>query len=178
LAILLKKPFGPEEFEAFIQERQKTIQEAILNLLIKERLDLAPHLRELDATIEGIELRLRELVDEALNRDPGLVPGHIAQKVDERAGRTRKKSAVFDADRYNTLAGRLEYFDLREIQELIQNKALWSKFAPRFANQDALSGKFNQLAELRNGIRHSRSVDDITRKEGEAAILWFEQVLR
>lgn len=34
------------------------------------------------------------------------------------------------------------------------------------------------LAELRSGIRHGRSVDEITRKEGEAAILWFEHVLR
>ena len=34
-----------------------------------------------------------------------------------------------------------------------------------------------QLAELRNGIRHSRTVDEVTRKEGEAAILWFKQVL-
>ena len=40
-----------------------------------------------------------------------------------------------------------------------------------------LETKFGQFAELRNGIRHSRSVDEVTRKEGEAAILWFEKVL-
>lgn len=40
------------------------------------------------------------------------------------------------------------------------------------------SVKFNQLAELRNGIRDSRTVDEVTRKEGEAATLWFEQCLR
>ena len=32
-------------------------------------------------------------------------------------------------------------------------------------------------AELRNGIRHSRTVDEITRKEGEASLLWFNKVL-
>ena len=31
--------------------------------------------------------------------------------------------------------------------------------------------------ELRDCIRHSRAVDDVTRKLGEAAILWFHQVL-
>ena len=41
-------------------------------------------------------------------------------------------------------------------------------------NKQTLSAKFGQLAELRNGIRHSRTVDEVTRKEGEAAILWFE----
>ena len=37
--------------------------------------------------------------------------------------------------------------------------------------------RFAQLAELRNRLRHSRAVDDVTRKDGEAALLWFQQVL-
>jgi len=40
-----------------------------------------------------------------------------------------------------------------------------------------LQKRFDQLAELRNGIRHSRTVDEVTRKEGEAALAWFRQVL-
>ncbi len=47
-SILLRDPFGPDDFEAFITERQRTIQDAIENLLIKERLDLEPQLRDLD----------------------------------------------------------------------------------------------------------------------------------
>ena len=46
-----------------------------------------------------------------------------------------------------------------------------------FQNKQALMTRFDQLAELRNGIRHSRSVDEVTRKDGEAAILWFAEVL-
>jgi hypothetical protein len=59
---------------------------------------------------------------------------------------------------------------------MIVSKSLWSRFEAGFLNKDTLIAKFNQLAELRNGIRHSRTVDEITRKEGEAALLWFEQV--
>jgi hypothetical protein len=51
-------------------------------------------------------------------------------------------------------------------------------FQARFANKEVLAKRFDQLAELRNGIRHSRIVDEVTRKEGEAAVLWFEQVVR
>jgi hypothetical protein len=51
------------------------------------------------------------------------------------------------------------------------------RIEPRFANKEMVVGKFNQPAELRNGLRHSRRVDEITRKEGEAAVLWFNQVL-
>ncbi len=60
LTILLRDPFTPDDFDAFIGERQRAIQDAIENLLIKDRLDLAPQLRELDSKVEVVELRLRE----------------------------------------------------------------------------------------------------------------------
>jgi hypothetical protein len=108
--ILLRKPFTPADFETFIAERQRTIQDAIENLLIKERLDLSPQLRELDAT-EQLELKLRALVEKTLDADVSRVPSHVLQKVDERIARAVKKNAALDADRYEALAGKLEYFD-------------------------------------------------------------------
>lgn len=53
----------------------------------------------------------------------------------------------------------------------------WLKFEARFGTKEALIAKFDQLAELRNCIRHSRTVSEIVKKEGEAAILWFKEVL-
>lgn len=175
--ILLRDPFTPEDYEEFIAERQRTLQSAIESLLIKERIDLSPHLRELDEDIESIELALRELVYQGLEGDSSLVPGHISPKVNERIQRAAKKNAALDAEYYGSLSGQLEFFDLRELQDTITNKALWSRFAEIFNNKETLGSKFGQLAELRNGIRHSRSVDDITRKEGEAAVIWFQTVM-
>ena len=88
-----------------------------------------------------------------------------------------RKNASLDGVRYESLDGKLEYADLREIQDTITSKAVWQRFEGRFASKEMLFKRFGQLADLRNGIRHSRSVDEITRKEGEAAILWFEQVI-
>ena len=76
-----------------------------------------------------------------------------------------------DAERYATLEGKLEYFDLRDLEHAITNKTLWNSFQPTFANIETLVKKFDQLSELRNGIRHRRAVMDITQKEGEAANL-------
>jgi hypothetical protein len=176
--ILLRNPFRVEDFELFVAERQRTIQEAIEHLLIKERLDLSPQLRELDESIELIELELRSMFANALGSDPTQIPPHIIVKVEERIQRAMRKNAALDAEYYQTLAGKLEYFDLRELQDAISSKMLWLRFEPRFTNKVVLATKFDQLAELRNGIRHSRKVDKITRKEGEAAILWFEHVLQ
>jgi hypothetical protein len=176
-AILLRDPFSTADFEAFLAERQRTLQEAIEDLLVKERLDLSPQLRELDARIEAVELGIRALVDRALVGDVGKLPPHVRQKVDERLQTAAQKNPALDANRYATLAGRLEYADLRELQDTLTNKALWPLFEARFATKETLVNRFNQLAELRNGIRHSRTVDEVTRKEGEAALAWFLQVL-
>ena len=175
-AILLRKPFTKDDLEDYLAERQRTLQDAIEDLLVKERLDLPPQLRELDAKIEAVELTLRRGIDAALNGDPAQLPSHVRQKIQERLQAAAKKNAAHDSDRYETLAGKLEYADLRELQDAITNKTLWQRFEGRFVNKETLGKRFGQLADLRNGIRHSRSVDEITRKDGEAAILWFEQV--
>ena len=177
LAVLLRKPFTSDDYEAFIVERQRTLLEAIENLLIKERIDLSPQLRELDERVEAIELALREQVVTTLEDDAERLPTHVLQKVDERIRAAAKKNANIELDHYRQLSRRLEYCDLRELQHTILSKSLWHDFEKRFVNKETLSAKFGQLAELRNGIRHSRSVDEVTRKEGEAAILWFEHVL-
>ncbi len=175
--ILLRDPFTPEDYEDFIVERQRTLLEAIESLLIKERLDLSPHLRELDAGIEEVELKIRSVISDALDEDLSLIPRHVQDKLEDRIQRAARKNPAFDADRYEQLGGKLEYADLRELQDIISAKTTWESFQQRFANKEALFARFGQLAELRNGIRHSRTVDEITRKEGEAALLWFKQVL-
>lgn len=175
--ILLRDPFTPDDFDAFISERQRTIQDAIENLLIKERLDLPPKLRELDADVESVELKLRDVIDQALGGDSELLPQHVTKQVTERIQRAERQNAALDGHRYSTLSGKLEYCDLRELQDIMTGKALWPRFESRFNAKESLGTKFNQLAELRNGLRHSRSVDEITRKEGEAAILWFKHTL-
>lgn len=177
LEILLRSDFGADDFEAFIAERQRTLQDAIENLLIKERLDLPPQLRDLDAATERVELRVRGVVEATLEGDVSQIPPHVLQKVDERIARATKKNASLDAERFQKLAGKLEYFDLRELQDTIVGKSSWPLFESRFGTKESLAAKFDQLAELRNGIRHSRTVSEIVRKEGEAAILWFNQVL-
>ncbi len=178
LSILLRTPFTSADYEAFISERQRTLLEAIENLLVKQRIDLSPQLRELDERIECIELAIRKQVVATLEDDVARLPSHVLQKADERIQTAAKKNASVVPDQHKQLSKRLEYCDLRELQDTILNKNLWGTFKNIFINKQTLSTRFEQLAELRNCIRHSRTVVDVTRKEGEAAILWFEQILK
>jgi hypothetical protein len=176
--ILLRDPFTRDDFEAFLTERQRTLQHAIESLLVKERLDLSPELRELDAQLEAIELGLRRTIDERLGGEVTRLPPHVLQKSNQRLQAAARKNPALDLDHYETLPGKLEYADLRELQDVTTSKVLWPLFERTFASKETLGKRFDQLAELRNAIRHSRTVDEITRKEGEAAVLWFEQVLK
>ena len=175
--ILLRDPFTPKDFEAFISERQKTIQDAIESLLIKERLDLPLALRELDAGVEDVELGLRRAISDRLDDDPANLPPHLAQKIEERLLAAARKNAALDLDAYKKLHERLQYSDFRELQDIITNNQVWPLFEPMFRSKGTLAVKFDQLAELRNDIRHSRDATEVKRMEGQAAILWFGQVL-
>lgn len=95
----------------------------------------------------------------------------------ERLQAAARRNPAVDADHYESLAGQLEYADLRELQDTIVSKPLWPAFQSRFGTAGVLAERFDQLAGLRNCIRHSRAVDEVTRKLGEAAIIWFRQVL-
>jgi hypothetical protein len=176
-AILMRRPFAPTDFEEFLVERQRTLQHAIESLLIKERFDLTPTLRELDERLERAELGLRAVVARVLDDDPGRLPTHVAPKLKDRIDAHVRRNPNVDPEQFTTLTGRLEYADLRELQETITAKSTWVYFENRFGTKELLDARFGQLAGLRNALRHARTVDDITRMDGEAALLWFEQAL-
>ncbi len=176
--ILLRDPFTPEDFEEFIGERQRTLKNAIEELLVKERLNIPTDLKELDARIENIELALREAVVTGLEGDPSRLPPHVSKKVADRLDIAAGRNPEHDTDFYQTLAGKLEFCDLREIQDILTNKALQSSFASQLAHAQTLNIRFGQITELRNAIRHSRTVNEIVRTDGEAGIKWFESVLK
>ena len=91
----------------------------------------------------------------------------------ERVAREAKKLPEGASDHLSTLAGQLEFIDLRELQDVITAKALWPRFEPTFRTKEVVATRFGQLAELRNALRHSRTLTEIVVKDGEAALLWF-----
>jgi hypothetical protein len=135
-----------------------------------------PRLRQLDEQIGAVELQLRRVIDDALEGDRSLLPGHVSQKIAERLAAKQRSNPGLPSATTGLLES-LEYCDFRELQDVITSRAQWERFAPRFASKENLAIRFAQLAELRNSIRHGRSVDDVTRKDGEVALLWFRGVL-
>lgn len=177
LDILLRNPFTARDFEEFVAERQKAILNGIENLLVKERLDRPLNLQRLQDGVKAVEMKMRDLILETLDGNAKLIPQHIDNVVKERIQRNIRKNPM-NKGRYDKLVNMLEYFDLMELHQLMVSKTLWSRFEGIWESKQNLEIKFGQLAELRNALSHSRQIDEVTRKEGEAAISWFAQVLK
>jgi hypothetical protein len=175
--ILMRQDFGPDDFEEFLDERRATLINGMESLLIKERVELPVVLRRLDEDVESIELGIRSLIAEKLDGDSSLLPDHVRRKTEERIAQAAARDPTLDSHQFSPVAAKLEFCDLRELHDIIVNKATWQRFEDRFGTKEALSFKFGQLADMRNAIRHSRSLDDVVRKEGEAAVMWFNKAL-
>ena len=176
--ILMRDPFAEQDYYEFLDERHRCIMAGIEELLIKERLDLEPDLRRLDAQIEKVELAIRDSIAKAVDGQELTLPDSVRNALESRLASAAKKDPSFDHAYYQTPKGMLEYFDLMHCKDVMVSKPYWPLFEERFRSKEALSLKFWQLGELRNRIRHSRSATEIVKMEGTAAILWFNESLK
>ena len=166
--VLLRKPFTPDDFREFIAERQRSVLDA-LQRVVGNVLDLSPPIRVVDEAIEKIELRLREIIAETLEQDPGRVPPHLVQQFQERLNGSGFASPPGSSSPRG-LSELLIFSDLRQLEEILTHRTTWIEFQARFSNKQDLKVKFSQLANLRNVIRHSRPIDPSVRLDGEAAV--------
>lgn len=183
VSILLRDPFTREDFLEFLEERKNTIFQAIENLLIKETVPLSVDLKKLNEEVEQVELSLRNLIAETANNLSSnpyqeFTPSHIREKVDQRIEREMKKRPGLTNNDFTSFEKILTFFDLQEYNQFITNKINWQHFEARFKTKPQLEHRFNQLAALRNGIRHSREITDIDKNDGTSAILWFKEALK
>ena len=106
-----------------------------------------------------------------------LIPNHVKEKVNARVKNWLGKNPGEDKSQFYDLRRRLDFFDMQEYKDVIAAKQNYPSFEELFGKKGTLEIRFNQIAELRNSIRHSRDVTDATIKDGEAAIAWFGSVI-
>jgi hypothetical protein len=127
-------------------------------------------------------MKLRDLIVSKAGNDNGqyknTTPSHIQEKVDKRIASELKKKPGLTAEKFDPFSEKLKYFDLFEYFEYFVTKANWSHYEPMFVNKEQLQNRFNQLSTLRNCIRHSREVSAIEKLDGEAAITWFNHIIK
>jgi len=181
--ILLRENFSIDDYKEFISERKNTIINAIYNMVINESIELPEDLQKLNSDIENLELKFREIIIdnyELTNRSAlkQNLPGDIYEKLNQKINRERKRNPNLVETNIEDAGYWMQFSDLQELQRLSTLKEHWPKFENIFkVNTVKLTSEFNDMANLRNALRHSREVDTITRMKGEASLLWFNQQL-
>lgn len=182
VSILLRKPFEASDFNDFIEERKKTILQAIKTQLLENHIELPEHLKLIDAKIEKVEIAFRELLvssfGESKEEYSVHIPPHITDKVNRRVASEVKKHPGKQEEDFNSFSTWITFFDLSEYVDTVIAKDNWEKFQHRFNSKEELQSRMRHLGNLRNSIRHSRAVSDIVKMDGEVAILWLNTALR
>lgn len=173
-------PLAADDFDGFRSWRIDRLNDALIERTGSPKTpveQLDPQRAKLNAKLEAAELELREFILAHLDGDADALPDHVAAKAHERLEAAARKDPARRIDGSPSLVEQLQYFDLRDLQELLTAKTTWARFEPTFRNKEMLNMRFMQLAELRNAIRHSRQTTAVMIKDGEAALLWFEEAL-
>lgn len=141
------------------------------------------NLSEENIEIERIEIELRNFIIEKLQINSlqsykQLVPHPLQEKVKESLGKEQKKNPALFNGHIADYVYHMQFLDLRDLETILIAKNNWINVADCFGTKENLAIEFNNLAGLRNPVRHSRNVDDISLLKGKAAIKWFKQQLK
>jgi hypothetical protein len=176
--ILMRKPFTKEDYYQFIAEREKSVKNYIKGSIIDDFRELPAELRVINDQIEQLELKIRDVVASKIDGHYSeYIVEHIKEKVSRRIENTLKKNPSLNLENFSSTRKKMDYFDLQEYCDVITSKRTWELFEPMFKNKTQVMEKFSKLGELRNGIRHSREVNEVALLEGKASIIWFNSLL-
>lgn len=131
-----------------------------------------------DKQIEVIEIALRQLVlttfsIQTLKDFKRIIPFAIQEKISNVIEREEKKNPAMVSTKRESPEYLIQFTDLQELQTVFTIKSNWENVQQLFGTKENLTTEFNNLAGLRNALRHSRHVDEITLLKGQAAIKWF-----
>lgn len=131
--------------------------------------------------IDKVELKIRDLIDKTLTKNISpdywkkAIPGDIQDYIKERLEEYLKKHPSEDIGDLVDKR-RVDFCDIIHYYKIIIKN--WDLFSEIFKSKHELEKKFLSLKEFRNTVKHNREEDPILRKEGEAAIEWFDRIIR
>ena len=163
---LYKLFFNDPDFKRALMNDQKNLTEV--------QHDQYENTAGLDKDIETIELKLRELI---AGRNVVINP-KVLEAVGHRLKSASKNNPALRDETNVSLVQKLSFCDLRDLEAIILNKSNWDGFVGTFPNKGLFISRVDQLANLRNSIRHSREISMPVLFDGKAAITWFKDFLK
>ena len=142
-----------------------------------------PRQEDRQETIESLEHRLRDCIHDVLTKHVGSkywkssVPQDVRENAQKRIDESLKKHPDLDPVQVNMLRSKLDYLNVMDYRNVIDNAGNWRHFEPVFRRKEDFVGHLEKFSDYRNTVNHSRSMTELVRMSGETAMIWFDTIL-
>jgi hypothetical protein len=176
-----ESPIWSDDYDAFLDQRSELIWARVLTAVGDGDIydSGAPVPRDqARLAVDEIEVKLREFVHEVLQSQLGDdywkvgVPSDLQAKVKDRFSNQNRSKIV---TRIEDPMIKLQYTDIMDLHKIIDKN--WKYFQDQIQDREEIKANFLALKNYRNPLGHSREMDIVARKRGEAAIVWFRRML-
>lgn len=167
-----------DNYNEFLAQRSKVllreVEKRIGKILpIEEELQNEP-----EVVLNRVEEKLRVVIDSLLIEKFGqeywkmVIPGDVQEGVKERIEKSKLRypDHIIQSD-----LEKLSYCDVSDYRKIITK--YWGLFEDIFQSIGDFERNYIYFQDYRNGIRHARDLSSIERKQGEAAVEWFDSKL-
>lgn len=130
--------------------------------------------------IDIIEGRIRSFVHDKLKEDAGgsyweeYIPSDIQNVVDKKTQDDLHRHP-YKLEEYMRDDVRITFLDIMDYAKIILSN--WQVFGQHFGSKNEVEQHFRAFKNYRNPIKHSRDLNEVDKKTGEASVLWFENIL-
>ncbi len=130
--------------------------------------------------LDIIETKVRSLIQEVLKNQADLsywdeyIPSDIKEAV-ERKIQDDLKRHPYNLDEYDRDEVKITFLDIMDYSKIILSN--WQFFNKYFGSKGEVEQHFRALKNYRNPIKHGRGLNEIDKRNGEASVIWLENVL-
>lgn len=166
-----------DNFDNFLKSRQSLLKKEYRNRIgggseVESKIEDDP-----DETINELEEKIRILIDKKLSSEnndywASLIPQGVKDRVKEKVDYHFSKHPS-DGTKELSNYDKLCFCDISDYHEIITSRLNWHLFETIFGKKSETDKHFGNLKEYRNCIKHSRPMNNVIRKQGEASLEWI-----
>ena len=131
--------------------------------------------------ISLLETRLRAFVHHRLSQDSSesywkeSIPFDIQEAVDKKI-QAEMKRHPYERDEFIRDEVKIQFIDIMDYAKIILSN--WQLFSGSFGSKGEVEKHFLAFKNYRNPVKHGRTLNEVDKRNGEAAVLWLENIIR
>lgn len=171
-----------DDLDLFFSIRQKQIKKDLREKIggiseIENKIENTPN-----TLIDEVEDKIRSLIDKTLSVKKAdywneFIPQGVKDGVAERIAQHNKKYPG-DKEKRRSCLEMLSFCNIMDYNTIINTRNNWADFEKRFGSRTELEKYLIGFNEYRNCKKHSRPMNNITKKLGEASLEWIDSTLK